>query len=82
MADTRDITKWDGAIGPQSAEDPIYFELQTDGDTVRLVGPSPGQLHEYELTEFEALVNDGEWILATHDPDTGEYHTPDDTNSY
>lgn len=72
-----DIAEWDGVIGPQSNDEPLFYELQVENETVRLIGPAPGQLREYAVEEFRALVNEGEWMLAAEDPDDGTVRTPD-----
>lgn len=77
-----DIDEWDGAIGPQSEDEPLFYELQIEDETVRLIGPSPGQLHEYDIDEFESLVAQGEWVLADNDPANEVLHTPGGERPY
>lgn len=79
---TPDLDEWDGALGPQSADEPLFYELQIGEGGVRLFGPSPGQRQEYDRKEFETLVTEGEWILANHHPEKDVYQTPDGDWSY
>lgn len=72
---TADIGNWTGAIGPQSEDEPLHYDLEVDGNSVKLIGPL-GALKRYDRTEFEQLVSDGEWILADVDFDNEVYHTP------
>lgn len=71
------IENWEGALGPQSEDEPLFYELKTEGDSVRLVGPSPGQLYEFPKSEFESLVDEGEWVLADNDYEKEVYRTPE-----
>jgi hypothetical protein len=75
-SDSVDVDDWEGAIGPQSEEEPMFYELDLDTDSVRLVGASPGMEFEYSVEQFESLVDDGEWILATDDREKEVYLTP------
>ncbi|RDI72884.1 hypothetical protein [Halopelagius longus] len=78
MSDTSnvEIGDWEGALGPQSEDEPMFYELSVDGDRVRLGGPSPGMEFEYDREEFEELIDDGEWILADDDWENQRYLTP------
>jgi hypothetical protein len=69
------LTDWDGALGPQSDAEPLFYELKIDDETVRLVGPSPGQSYQYDRDEFETLVANGEWLLANDDWENEVYVT-------
>ncbi|WP_152421326.1 hypothetical protein [Natronococcus amylolyticus] len=60
MNSTADIENWEGALGPQSENEPLFYELNAGDNSVRLVGPSPGQIYDYERDEFEQLVAEGE----------------------
>lgn len=85
MADTptlSDIEEWDGALGPQSDTEPLYYELRVKDQSVRLLGPSPGQLYDYDLDEFKSLVAQDEWILADNDTKNEVFHTPDGDHPY
>ena len=76
MNSTADIENWEGALGPQSEREPLFYELNAGDNSVRLVGPSPGQIYDYERDEFEQLVAEGEWILAEDDPESEVLRTP------
>ena len=79
MADTEqhDLHDWDGVLGPQSEPEPMFYELTLTDDEVRLTGASPGMAFEYSRTEFEALIEDGEWVPADEDRENEVYRTPD-----
>ena len=77
-----DIENWNGALGPQSESEPLFYELNVGENSVRLVGPSPGQLYEYDRDEFEQLVADGEWVLAEDDPENEVFQTPNGDQPY
>lgn len=77
-ADDVDIEAWDGAIGPQSGNDPGFFEIEfSDDGSVLLTGRGPGMLRSYGRARFEALVADGEWVLADEDRARRVYVTED-----
>ena len=76
------LEKWEGALGPQSDKESLFYELTIDEEKVRLLGPSPGQKFEYDRSEFEQLVTDGEWILANDDWENQVYHTPGGEQPY
>mgnify|MGYP006301592879 FL=1 len=84
MPDTAnvDLDEWEGALGPQSEGEPVFYEFKFDDNSVRLVGPSPGMLYEYSRGEFEALVEEGEWIPATNDIENEVFRTPDGEQPY
>ncbi|MFC5365544.1 hypothetical protein [Salinirubrum litoreum] len=79
MSDTAnvDLGEWEGALGPQSEGEPVFYEMTLGEDEVRLVGPSPGMLYEYPRGEFEALVEEGEWLPATNDIENEVFRTPE-----
>lgn len=77
-----DLGEWEGALGPQTEEEPLFYELNINNDRVRLVGPSPGMKFEYSREEFERLIEHGEWILANDDWENQVYSTPDGEQPY
>ena len=79
MADTEqhDLHDWDGVLGPQSEPEPMFYELTLTDDEVRLTGASPGMAFEYSRGEFEALLEDGEWVPADEDRENEVYRTPE-----
>ncbi|RDI71985.1 hypothetical protein [Halopelagius longus] len=83
MADVHlNLEDWEGALGPQSDDEPLFYELTTDGEEIRLVGPSPGQKFEHSRDEFIDLVAAGEWIVADDDWENQVYLTPDGERPY
>lgn len=84
MSDTlnANLDKWEGALGPQSEDEPIFYELREIDSGVRLVGPSPGMAFEYSYDEFDRLIEEGEWILANDDWENQVYSTPDGEHPY
>ncbi|WP_152424842.1 hypothetical protein [Natronococcus jeotgali] len=79
---THDIENWEGVLGPQSESEPLFYELNSGDNSVRLVGPSPGQFYDYDRDEFEQLVTEGEWVLAENDPEKEVFLTPDGEQPY
>jgi hypothetical protein len=77
------LEEWDGAIGPESAPDPSFFELDVRADdTVVLQGPGPGMLRSFGRGRFEELVAEGEWVLADEYPARQVYETPGGERSF
>lgn len=79
---TSQFSNWEGALGPQSDDEPLFYELNIEGENVRLIGPAPGDKFEYTLDEFDTLVTEGEWVLANDDWENEVYITPDGTEPY
>ena len=84
MSDTTNIdpSEWEGALGPQSEDESVFYELEITNDRVRLIGPSPGMEFDYSREEFESLIKDGEWIPANDDWENQVYQTPDGEQPY
>ena len=82
MNSTADIENWEGALGPHSEREPLFYGLNAGDNSVRLVGPSPGQIYDYERDEFEQLIAEGEWVLAEDDPENEVFRTPADDQPY
>ncbi len=72
-----EIEEWNGVLGPQSSDEPMFYEIQISNQEVTLVGPSPGMVYKYDIDEFTSLVANGEWILAEDNPEKEVFHTPD-----
>ena len=77
-----DIENWNGVLGPQSESEPLFYELNIEENSLRLVGPSSGQLYDYDRDEFKQLVADGEWVLAEDDPENEVFRTPNGDQPY
>ena len=72
------LNEWAGVLGPEKSKaQTMYYTLKLQSDTVILVGPSPGMRKEFAREEFQSLLEEGKWLLATDSPEDEGYHTPD-----
>lgn len=59
----------DGVVGPQSTDEPLFYEVRVEDGEVSLLGSSPGMAENFDRDTFDRLLDEGEWLPAEIGPD-------------